>query len=632
MPVGAVLVFAALILLAAACGGDAGEARATPGATRSATPASTSTGSDEPARRDPLDLARRFRALTGQPALIELSPPALGQAYPFDLLTLPADPDERPQRRTSSAALRAVSEHAYFFVEEGADVGDGEIDDAVAAFEESVWPAVTGALGPPPIPGVDGDPRIVVLHADLGPAVGGYVTDEDAYPRQVVPRSNQREIVYLNLSVRPLGSDGYTHVLAHELQHLNHRRHDADEETWVNEGLSEVAAALVGKREGFYGAFLERPDTQLTAWEEGPASSAHYGASALFLTYLLEQTAGDVLELAAEQANGVDGIRAFLRTTGQTRAFEQVVVDWAVANFLDQPEGPFGYRERDVSAPNSTLVEGPGSGEGEVHQFAADYLELEAEDFPGAPTFVFEGDATAPVLAGQSAASGTVWWSGRGDGIDSTLTRELDLTDVSAATLTFRTWFDIERWFDYGYVAASRDGGRTWQALAGEHTTAEDPLEVGYGPGYTGRSGGGEEPAWVEERIDLTPYAGARALLRFELITDDGLHRPGWALDDIAVPEIGFFDDAEADAGGWQRQGFRRLSDPLPQRFELRLITFGAAPAVEAIAFAGRNRAELQLEGLGREYSRAAIVVVGTTEGTTEPAKYRYEVVALGAE
>ena len=34
-------------------------------------------------------------------------------------------------------------------------------------------------------------------------------------------------------------------MLAHELQHLIHQRNDADEEAWVNEGLSEAALLLV---------------------------------------------------------------------------------------------------------------------------------------------------------------------------------------------------------------------------------------------------------------------------------------------------------------------------------------------------------------------------------------------------
>jgi hypothetical protein len=584
-----------------------------------------STGSDEPAQRDLFDLAWRLGGLVDPPRQVQLPTPAPGVDEEFHVLTLPDDPDVQPEGRTVLATLRAVSEHAYLFVQQGAGVDDGEVDDAVRAFEDEVWPAVTEAFGLPPTPGVDGDPRIVILHADLG-AVGGYVSHDDVYPKEVVARSNQREMVYLDLDFRPLGSAGYARVLAHELQHLIQFRLDADEATWVSEGLAEFAGDLVSETPRQYGSFLDQPDTQLNAWAVGGESGAHYGASGLFFDYLFEQIARDARELATERADGVDGVRAFLRAAGSARTFTGVVADWAVANSLDQAEGPYGYAGREVSAPDATVIEGEGRHEGEVRQFATDYLELSSDDFEGGVVFDFEGETEVPVLAAQTDADGTFWWSGRGDSMDATLTRELDLAGVRRATLTFRTWFDIERWFDYGYVVASQDGGRTWDVLAGGHTTTEDPLDVTYGPGYSGRSGGEEAPRWVEESVDLSAYAGSRVLVRFEYVTDDGLTRPGWAIDDIAVPEIGFLDGAESDVGGWHREGFRRLAGSLAQRFELRLITFGPGPAVEEIALDEGNRARVDLAGLGTEYGRAILVIVGATQGTMESAAYRYEI------
>jgi hypothetical protein len=134
----------------------------------------------------------------------------------------------------------------------------------------------------------------------------------------------------------------------------------------------------------------------------------------------------------------------------------------------------------------------------------------------------------------------------------------------------------------------------------------------------------------VDERIDLSAYAGERVLLRFELVNDDGTNGPGWAIDDLAVPEIGFSDSAERDAGGWQRQGFRILSQELPQRFALQLVTMGPTPQVQEITLDGQNRATIDLAGLGTDYPKAVIVVVGETDGTTERAGYRYNVIEGG--
>ncbi|MBI4570600.1 MAG: immune inhibitor A, partial [Chloroflexi bacterium] len=360
---------------------------------------------------------------------------------------------------------------------------------------------------------------------------------------------------------------------------------------------------------------------QLNGWALLDSSTAHYGAAALFFTYLLEQTGGDPEQLAAEPKNGLAGVEAFLESTGEARAAVELVADWAVANFLDESSGPYGYRERDVSAASTAEVE--AAGEGEVHQFASDYLEVSADSIAGPATFTFEGETEVAATAAVDGADGAFWYSGRGDNMDSRLTREVDLSDASSAALTFRTWYDIERWYDYAYVAVSDDGGRSWTALSGEHTTTEDPLGVSYGPGYGGSSDG-----WIDERIDLSAYAGERILLRFEYITDDSSNASGWAVDDIAVAEAGFFDGAASDPGGWHREGFRRVSEALPQRFELRLITLGPAPAVERIELDAANRAEVPLAGLGAGYRTAVVAIIATTDGTLEPARYRYEVAA----
>lgn len=601
--------------LFAACGGGS---NATP------TP-SPSTGSDEAATRDLIDLAHRLRGVD-VPRQVEQPAPSVGDQLPFALIDLPPGEDAQPSYRTVTFIVRAISGHAYFLVADAADVPDAEVQDASGVFEDKIWPAVTGAFGPPPIPGVDGDPRIYILHGDLGEGLGGYVSAEDAFPRAASVHSNGREALYINASIRPLGSDAYARVVAHELQHLLHQRSDQGEDTWVNEGLSQYAAALLGQQESDYKAFLDKPDTQLNSWSSLESSTPHYDAASLFVTYLIEQTGGTGGELAAEPGDSVEGVRQYLLGHHADRSFEQMVGDWAVANVLDEPQGPYGYRDRDVEDPATTVLK-PGPGTGEVHQFGADYLEVDGSDFARPPAIDFQGDSQVPVVGAQSTASGAFWWSGLGDSMDATLTRELDLSKVDTATLTFRAWFDIERWFDYGFVDVSTDGGTTWKALAGQQTSTQDPLGVAYGPGYTGRSGPGDKASWVNESIDLTPYAGSKVLLRFEYLTDDSNHDDGLAIDGIAVPEIGFLDDASSDPGGWIRAGFRRVSGPLAQRFELRLITMGPTPAVQSIALDANNHARIDLTGLGTAYQRAIVAVVGATDGTQQQTAYRYDLV-----
>src|SRR3990172_10116259 len=121
-------------------------------------------------------------------------------------------------------------------------------------------------------------------------------------------------------------------------------------------------------------------------------------------------------------------------------------------------------------------------------------------------------------------------------------------------------WHDVEAVFDYGFVEVSADGGRTWKTLPGRTTTTRNPNGGNYGDGFTGRSGGGSQATWVQEEMDLTPYAGREVLLRFEYVTDDAYNAQGFGLDGVTIPELGFRDDAAAD-DGWTAEGFVRIDN-----------------------------------------------------------------------
>ena len=504
--------------------------------------------------------------------------------------------------KTITATVRLVTDHGYFFVEDSVPYTDSSLQTIGSDYESLVYPTVRRDFGSEPAPGVDSDPRITILHATLSGA-GGYYNLSDEYPRIVVPRSNEREMVYIEADILSAPGVPYNALLAHELQHLVHWNADPTEDSWVNEGLSQVAAEQVGGGRDWQGDFLREPDTQLTFWPGLEDATVHYAAAELFFSYLLDQYGGRerAKDILAEQADSIAGVDAYLAGFGKT--FVDVFADWAVANWLDADEGTYSHGgsarirvKTDVTA---------GSGEGSVGQFGTDYLEV-----GGAGVLTFDG--TDEVGPGVPAADRGYWWSNRGDGIDTKLTRELDLRGVQAATLRFRTWYDTERGWDYAYVAASEDAGRTWRALAGQQTTGYDPVELAYGPGYTGQSGG-----WVGEQIDLSAYAGKKVLLRFEYVADDASSLTGFAIDNIEVPEVGFADNGDTD-GSWDAEGFLRVSGPFHQDFIVQVIEEGAPPAVRRVELDAGNRAEITLSG------PAVIAVSGATMGTAEKAPYTW--------
>ena len=96
------------------------------------------------------------------------------------------------------------------------------------------------------------------------------------------------------------------------------------------------------------------------------------------------------------------------------------------------------------------------------------------------------------------------FWSNKGDELDMTLTRSFDFSSASGPlTLQYWTWYDLEKDYDYLYVEASTDG-QTWQILKTPSGTDQDPSGNSYGWGYNGESGGGSQPAWIQESVDLS--------------------------------------------------------------------------------------------------------------------------------
>ena len=98
--------------------------------------------------------------------------------------------------------------------------------------------------------------------------------------------------------------------------------------------------------------------------------------------------------------------------------------------------------------------------------------------------------------------------------------------------LRFWHHYSFEPNADYGYVDVSGDGGEHWQTLYF----------------VTGHSSG-----WLEEAIDLSPYAYLSDVrIRFRLQSNSSVTFDGWYIDDVSIDETStptlsfpFFDDME---------------------------------------------------------------------------------------
>jgi immune inhibitor A len=577
--------------------------------------------------RDRLDLARRFR-LSDQPipAVVNPTPPAyqVGDQEMFWV-----GESDTLRHFLVTANLRYVGPHSYWWIEDGYEVPDSDVIASADVFENTIYPTNRAFFGGEWSPGVDNDPRVHIFIGNV-PGVGGYFYSINEYSKLINPYSNEKEMFFINIAAAKPGSDRLDSILAHEFQHMIHWYNDANEETWVNEGLSELAMVLNGyDTGGTERTFVQTPDTQLNTWGDSPNESiAHYGGSFLFMSYFLERFGEEMMrQVVAHPANGADGFNAVLAAGGYPYRFDDLFADWLVANYLDTPtlgEGVWGYRDLSVDAValDAQYTEYPAHKESTVSQYAADYATFESPR--GTLTIEFSGASQVKVVPNEPHSGVYEWWSNRGDDSDMTLTRSFDLSGVDQATLQFWTWYDIEEDWDFAYVEVSTDGGQTWNILPGRYTTAENKSGNSFGQAWTGISGDGDIPQWVQEEVDLSAYAGQVIDVRFEYITDDAVNHAGFLLDDMTIPAIGYSDDVEAGDGNWQTAGFVRMDNTLPQHYVVQVIELGDELRVQRMTLDEHNRGQMTVAGLGVTNDRVVLVVSGVTPFTTEVASYHY--------
>jgi len=530
------------------------------------------------------------------------------------------------------AILEYKTEHVYMWVEEGVRFDQDDLEAAADLFEEHSYPTDRAFFGSEWNPGVDNDPHVSILHArNLGDSVAGYYSSADEFVSTVRDDSNEMEMFYINIENVTINDDFYNGVLAHEFQHMIHWHNDRNEETWLNEGFSELASYLNDfDPGGSEWIFAMEPDTQLNSWPEGPgAAGANYGAGYLFTSYFLDRFGPEATQaLVAHPENSFASVEAVLEELGTGLTYVDLLADWIVANLLDEPRlagGRYGYEEIDPPSFNieTTYRESdyPVSESSTVHQHGTDYIELRGEQ-PLA--FRFTGSTRIGLVEITAYSGRYFWWSNRGDDSDMMLTRAFDLSSVSEATLEFWAWYDIEEDWDYAYVEISTNGGETWEILNTPSGTPTNPNGNSFGWAYTSKSGGGT-PGWIQERVDLSAYTGQEVLVRFEYITDDAVNRPGFVLDDVSIPEIGYFSDFEDDGGGWEPAGFIRHANVLPQHWLVQLILFGPETTVQRLELNEDQTGEWAIP-LDHRTDRAVVTISGLAPVTTEVGSYSYEV------
>ncbi len=533
-----------------------------------------------------------------------------------------------------STTLQYATDHVYFWVQDDVPFEFEALKTLVDTFENEIYSKNRQFFGSEWSPGVDGDPHLYIIYAQgLGGNLAGYFSSADEHHPLAHEYSNGHESFVLNSDNVSLESEFAYAVLAHEFQHMIHWNQDRNESSWVNEGFSELAVFLNGYDVGSEYSYILNPDLQLNDWPNNNGqTSPHYGAAFLFFTYFLDRFGEQATQdIVTESMNGLNGIDAVLEEndirdpfSGEVITAEDVFSDWVIASFIrdkDAADGRYTYNNF-PSAPQAeateTIYECPTEFlTRDVHQFGVDYIRINCQ---GKYNLQFEGSTMVDVIPVTPYSGDYYFWSNKGDEADMKLTRSFDFTNHEGPlTFSFFTWYDLEKDYDYLYLEVSEDG-EIWKILETPSGTAEDPSGNSYGWGYNGATNG-----WIQESVDLSDYSGKEVQIRFEYVTDAAVHGEGMVIDDIAIPEIGYFTDFEAGEDDWVGDGWLRMNNVIPQTYRLSMITFGDRIEVIPIPTQDDLSAEINLE-IGDSVDHVVFVVSGTSRFSRQKAAYRIQI------
>ncbi len=331
-----------------------------------------------------------------------------------------------PVATLKPCTVRGMGDNCYVVVDDdewNVSIDQTAVDRIVTHFEDQsvgffpglgIWDLNTTHFGDPPNP-LDNLDRVFLLYYRFNIAADGYFWSFDQYPDGTLAfASNEADVVYLATDSGDAGGNYMLGVAAHEFEHMIHYNYDSNEDSWVDEGLGELAMWLFGNPDQI-SQFNTNPDDSLTTWG---GNWADYIQTYLWSLYIYEQYGGQptILNLVLAPGNGMSGYLNTLTGQGYAVTMEDIFGDWAAANYLDDttsPNGQYGY-SGETLPPFHAFVEHasyPASGSGSVQNWATDYIRL--TDFDEAPSIDFNGidtrDFRVNLLAIGPGLSSLVW-------------------------------------------------------------------------------------------------------------------------------------------------------------------------------------------------------------------------------
>ncbi len=316
----------------------------------------------------------------------------------------PNKPQSEPGFYRTPSTCRARGTYCYIFVEDSlwtnGRVTQAAVDSVRIAFDsktpansnKGIYQTNVETFGDPP--DKDFDPRIIIFILNIKDGykgTGGYVAGYFYSVNQsmIHANSNKAEIYYLDANPLNLKTtSGITtgmKTAAHEFQHMIQWNYFPDgSETFFNEGWSLAAEVVNGYSLNNQSYFVGESNRYLLDWRsnDNTAVLKDYSRAARFSLYLKEQFGTAILKnYLSRKINGVTGLNQYITSVG-SRTFSSVLVDWWLANFLNEnvgnihPEWVYTYTPitkvpSNVTYTNPNITNGMTGG---LYKYSAEYL------------------------------------------------------------------------------------------------------------------------------------------------------------------------------------------------------------------------------------------------------------------
>jgi len=285
----------------------------------------------------------------------------------------------------TTAKLMGSSRHARFYLETDAkpsvQITSNLIGEIGRKFD-AIYERATSVFGSEPKPGVDGDYKIIILLLDIRDGfnpdtsksyVAGFFASRDLFTREQLDemnddsKTNEHEMIYLDINPGKPGTDTFLRTLAHEFTHMisfNQKTMASGlrvyEQTWLDESMAMLAEEITGLPPYYPRVlyYLNEPDFGFYQWKMDIRS---YAVAYMWAKYLFdrfyEPTGGKILsDIVRTPADGhvragIGAVEYGLQQNGIDMTFDDLFRDWNLAvllGSLGESIDPYTYSDLDL--------------------------------------------------------------------------------------------------------------------------------------------------------------------------------------------------------------------------------------------------------------------------------------------